>query len=43
MGSMLKSTKNTRGILQGSLRFVRSDIPDGITEQETECLLQVET
>ena len=37
---MLKSTLNTRAILPGSLRFVRSDVPDKITEQETEWLVR---
>ena len=40
MGSMLKSTQNTRAILAESLRFVRSDVPDKITEQEVQWLIQ---
>lgn len=38
--SMLNSTLNTRAILPNSLRYVRSDVPDKITEQETEWLLR---
>lgn len=37
---MLNSTLNTRAILPNSLRYVRSDVPDKITGQETEWLLQ---
>lgn len=36
----INSTLNTRAILPNSLRYVRSDVPDKITEQETEWLLQ---
>lgn len=39
MGHILQSTKNTRAILQDSFRYVRSDVPDAITEQETEWLV----
>lgn len=38
--SMMNSTLNTRAILPGSLRYVRSDVPDKLTERETEWLLQ---
>ncbi|MBQ8527885.1 MAG: tyrosine-protein phosphatase [Lachnospiraceae bacterium] len=38
--SMLNSTLNTRAILPDSLRYIRSDVPDKLTEQETEWLLQ---
>ncbi len=38
--SILNSTLNTRAILPDSLRYVRSDVPDKLTEQETEWLLQ---
>lgn len=34
IGSILKNTKNTRAILPDSFRFVRSDVPDCITELE---------
>lgn len=37
---MLKSTLNTRAILPNSLRYVRSDVPDKLTEQETEWLIR---
>ncbi len=37
---MLNSTLNTRAILPNSLCYVRSDVPDKITEQETEWLLR---
>ncbi|MCH5280137.1 MAG: tyrosine-protein phosphatase [Lachnospiraceae bacterium] len=40
MGSLLKSTKNTRAILPNSLRFVRSDVPDCITEPEIQWLIK---
>lgn len=39
MNLMFRSTKNTRPILQDSLRYVRSDVPDKISEQETEWLV----
>jgi hypothetical protein len=38
--SILNSTLNTRAILSGSLRYVRSDVPDKLTEQEIEWLLR---
>lgn len=39
MGSILKSTKNTRAILPDSYRFVRSDVPNHITEEEIQWLI----
>lgn len=36
---MIKSTLNTRAILPNSLRYVRSDVPDKLTEQEAEWLI----
>ena len=39
MGSMLQSTKNTRAILPDSYRFVRSDVPDSLTESEIQWLI----
>lgn len=39
MGSLLKSTCNTRQLLPGSFRYVRSDVPDRITEDEKQLLL----
>lgn len=38
--SMLNSTLNTRAVFSDSLRCVRSDVPDKLTERETEWLLQ---
>ena len=40
MGSLLSSTRNTRAILPDSLRFVRSDVPDRVTESEIEWLVR---
>lgn len=40
MGSLLSSTKNTRSILPDSVRFVRSDVPNCITEQEIQWLIE---
>ncbi|MBQ9886445.1 MAG: tyrosine-protein phosphatase [Lachnospiraceae bacterium] len=34
MSKIFKSTKNTRPILKDSLRFIRSDVPTVITEEE---------
>ena len=39
MGSLLKSTFNTRAILPDSLRFVRSDVPWQLSDEETRWLL----
>lgn len=39
MASLLKSTENTRAILPDSFRFVRSDVPNSITEQEIQWLI----
>lgn len=38
MSSLLRSTKNTRAILIDSLRFIRSDVPSQITQEEAEWL-----
>lgn len=40
MGSLLKSTYNTRSILPDSVRFVRSDVPAALTVEEVEWLLK---
>lgn len=40
MGSLLKSTFNTRQLIAGSFRYVRSDVPDRITEEEKRWLLE---
>lgn len=34
MSEIFKSTKNTRPILEGSLRFIRSDVPTEVSEEE---------
>ena len=34
MGSLLKSTLNTRALPIGSMRYIRSDAPLGLTEEE---------
>lgn len=34
MGSLLQSTSNTRALLPDSLRYVRSDVPDRLSQQE---------
>ena len=39
MGSLLKSTFNTRAILPDSLLFVRSDVPWQLSDEETRWLL----
>ena len=36
---IFQSTKNTRPIIENSFRFVRSDVPSGITEKEKDWLL----
>lgn len=38
MGSLLQSTQNTRALPTGSLRYVRSDAPIKLTEQEIKWL-----
>lgn len=40
MGSLLKSTNNTRAILQGNLKFIRSDVPNRITDEEMNWLIE---
>lgn len=40
MGSLFKSTMNTRTILKDSLRFIRSDVPNCITEKEITWLIE---
>lgn len=39
MDSLLKNTQNTRAILPDSFRFVRSDVPNCITESEIQWLV----
>ena len=40
MGSLLQSTLNTRALPVGNLRYIRSDYPGKLTEQEVHWLLQ---
>lgn len=40
MGSLLQSTKNTRALPTGTLRYIRSDVPVRLTEEEIEWLLE---
>ncbi len=40
MKSLLKSTQNTRAILSDSLQYIRSDVPNCITEQEVQWLVE---
>ncbi|WP_432650114.1 tyrosine-protein phosphatase [Huintestinicola sp.] len=39
MSSLFQSTRNTRAILPESLRFIRSDVPEKITADETRWLI----
>ena len=39
MGSLLKSTLNTRVLPMGSMRYIRSDVPLCLTEEEIQWLL----
>lgn len=45
MASLLQSTANTRAVLPGSFRFLRSDVPAQLTKAETDWLIahQVQT
>ena len=40
MPSLLQSTRNTRALPTGDLRFIRSDCPDNLTDEEVEWLRQ---
>jgi len=40
MGFIFKSTKNTRTIIEGSLRFIRSDVPTSVSEEERAWLVE---
>jgi len=40
MGNIFESTVNTRPILPGSLRYIRSDVPVAVSEDERQWLLQ---
>lgn len=39
MGSLLRSTRNTRALPTGSLRYIRSDVPDNLTDTEIRWLM----
>lgn len=39
MGSLFKNTYNTRSILPDGFRFIRSDVPNRITEKEVQWLI----
>ena len=36
---IFQSTRNTRGIIEGSFRFIRSDVPTQVSEEEMEWLI----
>ncbi len=40
MSSILKSTKNTRTILKDSYKWVRSDVPNNLTQEEIQWLIE---
>lgn len=40
MGNLLNSTKNTRALIKGSLKYIRSDLPNNLSESEIVWLLQ---
>ena len=40
MPSLLQSTLNTRALPTGDMRFIRSDCPEKLTDEEVEWLLQ---
>lgn len=40
MRSLLQSTKNTRALPTGTLRYIRSDVPERLTEEEADWLLE---
>lgn len=42
MGFIFESTQNTRPILEGNWRFVRSDVPTKVSEAEREWLIEKE-
>lgn len=39
MGSLLQSTRNTRALPTGTMRYIRSDFPEKLTGQEVQWLL----
>lgn len=40
MSSLLQSTKNTRALPTGTMRYIRSDVPENLTRQEIQWLLE---
>ena len=39
MSSLLQSTRNTRALPTGTMRYIRSDAPENLTEREVQWLL----
>ncbi|MDE7390834.1 MAG: tyrosine-protein phosphatase [Lachnospiraceae bacterium] len=39
MSSLLQSTKNTRALPTGTMRYIRSDVPKNLTDEEVQWLL----
>ena len=39
MGSLLQSTRNTRALPTGTMRYLRSDVPENLTAEEIQWLL----
>ena len=39
MSSLLKSTRNTRALPTGTMRYIRSDVPTNLTDEEIQWLL----
>ena len=39
MGSLLQSTRNTRALPTGTMRYIRSDAPENLTDKEVQWLL----
>ena len=40
MGSIFKSTLNTRYLPTGDMRYIRSDFPDNLSDREMEWLIE---
>lgn len=40
MSSLLESTRNTRALPTGTMRYIRSDIPENLTEREIKWLIE---
>ena len=39
MSSLLQSTRNTRALPTGTMRYIRSDVPENLTDEEVQWLL----